>query len=328
MNEYELLIVGAGPAGLTAGIYAARYKLKALIIGTVVGGLMTEAHKVCNFPSIKEISGMELTQKMKDHVLSLGIKIKEDEVESIKKEDDLFRVGTQSGQKFFTKTLLLAFGTRHRRLNLPNEEKFLGRGISYCSTCDGPFFRDKIVGVVGGSDAAVMAALFLSEIAQKVFVIYRKGKLRAIPIWVEELEKRKNVETVFNTNVIGLLGKEKLEKVRLDKLYQGSEYLQVDGLFLEVGTVPSQALSQQLGVETDENGFIKIDQSGKTNVRGVWAAGDITTGSDGFMQIITACAEGAVGARDIYKYLSTKETAVKTNKKKLFRFRPFSKQRM
>lgn len=303
MNEYELLIVGAGPAGLTAGIYAARYKLKTLIVGVVVGGLMTEAHKVCNFPSIKEISGMDLTEKIKDHVLSLGVEIREDEVESLRKEGDLFRVGTQSGQRFLTKTLLLAFGTRHRRLNLPNEEKFLGRGVSYCSTCDGPLFRDKVVGVVGGSDAAVTAALFLSEIAQKVFLIYRKEKLRAIPIWVENLEKKENVETIFNTNVIGLLGKEKLEKIKLDNPYKGRDYLDLDGLFLEVGTVPSQALSQQLHLETDEKGFIKIDQAGRTNVEGIWAAGDITTGSNGFMQIITACAEGAVATRSIYQYL-------------------------
>ena len=303
MEKYDLIIVGAGPAGLTAGIFAGRYRLKSLIIGLTVGGLVTEAHKVCNYPGILEITGEELAKRMREHVLSLGVPIREDEVESLKKEGDWFRVGTQSGEKFLAKTLLLAFGTRHRKLNLPNEDKFLGRGISYCSTCDGPLFRGKIVGVVGGSNAATVAALHLADLAKKVFVIYRRGKLRADPVWVEQLEKKKNVEYVFNTNVVGLLGKEKLEKVELDNPYKGKKFLELDGLFLEIGTVPSKALSEQLGVEIDEYGYIKVDGAGKTSIEGVWAAGDITTGSDGFRQIITACAEGAVAAQSIFKYL-------------------------
>ena len=303
MKKYDVLIIGAGPAGLTAGIYAGRFRLKTLIVGVTIGGLMTEAYKVCNFPGIKEISGRELTERIKAHVLSLGVPIREDEVESLTKEGDWFRVGTESGEKFISKTLLLAFGTRHRKLNLPDEERFLGRGVSYCSTCDGPLFRGKIVGVVGGRNAAATAALYLSELAQKVFLIYRRGQLRADPIWVEQLAKKKNVEIVFNTNVTGLEGREKLERVKLDNPFLGKEYLALDGLFLEIGTVPSKALSEQLGVETDEYGFIKIDAAGKTNVEGVWAAGDITTGSNGFRQIITACSEGAVASQSIYKYL-------------------------
>lgn len=303
MREYDLLIIGAGPAGLTAGLYAGRFRLKTLIVGVLTGGLMTEAHKVCNFPSEKEISGMDLTEKMKNQVLSFGVEIRQDEVESLKKEGNLFRIGTESGQKFSAKTLLLACGTGHRKLNLPNEEKFLGRGVSYCSTCDGPLFRDKIIAVVGGSNAAATAALYLSEIARKVFLIYRKSKLRADPIWVESLEKRNNVEVIFNTNVIKLLGEDQLKKIKLDAKHRESEFLNVDGLFLEIGTVPSGALSRQLKVETNENGFIKVDSGGGTNIKGVWAAGDITTGSDGFMQIITACAEGAVAAKNIYHYL-------------------------
>lgn len=303
MEKYDLLIVGAGPAGLTAGIYAGRYRIKTLIVGVLVGGLMTEAFKVCNYPAFEEISGLDLTEKMKNQVSNLGVGIKEDEVESLKKEDGWFRVGIQSGEKFLTRTLLLATGTRHRKLNLPNEERFLGRGVSYCVTCDGVLFKDKVVGVVGGSDAAVMAALFLSEIAKKVFVIYRKEKLRAIPIWVENLKARDNVEVIFKTNVVGLSGEDKLEEAKLDNPYQGSEDLKLDGLFLEIGTVPSKALSQQLGVGINEKGFIKVNGAGKTDVEGVWAAGDITTGSNGFMQIVTACAEGAIAVRSIYLYL-------------------------
>lgn len=312
MKEYDLLIIGSGPAGLTAGLYAGRFRLKTLIVGVLTGGLMTLAHKVCNFPSEKEISGMDLTEKMKEQVLGLGVEIRQDEVESLKKGGNLFQVGTESGQKFLAKTLLLACGTRHRRLNLPDEEKFLGRGVSYCSTCDGPLYRDKIVGVVGGSNAAATAVLYLSEIAKKVFLIYRKSKLRADPIWVENLEKKNNVEAIFNTNVIKLLGEDRLRKIKLDAKHRESEFLSVDGLFLEIGTVPSGALSRQLKVETNEKGYIKVDSGGGTNVKGVWAAGDITTGSDGFMQIITACAEGAIAAQSIYKHLSGKGAAVRT----------------
>lgn len=303
MEKYDLLIVGAGPAGLTAGLYAGRYRIRALVIGVTAGGLMTEAHKVCNYPGFEEISGLDLAEKMRKQVLNVGVAVKEDEVESLKKEGDWFRVGTQSGEKFLAKTLLLATGTRHRKLNLANEEKFLGRGVSYCVTCDGPLFKDKVVGVVGGSDAAVMAALFLSEIARKVFVIYRKEKLRGVPIWVENLKTKDNVEIIFKTNVSGLSGENKLEEVELDNPYQGRETLKLDALFLEIGTVPSEALGQQLEVETDEKGFVKIDGVGKTNIEGVWAAGDITTGSAGFMQIVTACAEGATAAWSIYLYL-------------------------
>jgi thioredoxin reductase (NADPH) len=297
----DVLIIGTGPAGLTAGIYSRRFNLETLIIGTQIGGLAAEAHRVGNFPSEKEIAGTDLIQKMEEHATHLGAEVKSETVTSLSKEDSMFKCTVSGGAEFRGRTLLLASGTKRRKLNLPNEEKFLGRGVSYCAVCDGAFFRDKTVGVVGGSNAAVTAALYLSEIAKKVFLIYRKGKLRAEPLWIKQLEKRDNVVAVFNTNVVGLLGKENLEKVKLDNPYQNDEYLNIEGLFVEIGSVPDKTLSDQLGVSVDERGFIKIDPAGKTSVEGVWAAGDITTGSNNFRQIITACAEGAVAAQSIYE---------------------------
>lgn len=297
------MIIGTGPAGLTAGIYARRFNLETAIVGTQIGGLAAEAHRVGNFPSEKEISGMYLIQKMKEHASSLGTEVKQETVTSLRKEDDVFKCAASNGEEFGGRTLLLASGTKRRKLNLANEEKFLGRGISYCAVCDGAFFGNKTVAVVGGSNAAVTATLYLSEIAKKVFLIYRQKKLRAEPIWVQQLEKKDNVKVIFNTNVVGLLGKESLEKIKLDKPFQEDEYLNIEGLFVEIGSVPDKILSGQLGVLTDEKGFIKIDEHGRTNVKGVWAAGDTTTGSGGFRQIITACAEGAIAAQSIYQYL-------------------------
>ncbi len=298
---FDLLIIGAGPAGLTAGIYARRFELNAFIIGSLVGGLASEAHKICNFPTDEEISGFDLVKKMQGHTFNLGVKINQGKVVSLKKQNSLFKCSTHSGKEFYGKTLLLALGTKRQKLNLPNEKKFLGRGVSYCATCDGPLFKDKTLVVVGGANAAVTAALYLSEIAQKVFLIYRKEKLRAEPAWVKQIEKRKNLEVIFNTNVIGLFGEENLEKVKLDSPYKGSEYLDVEGLFVEIGSVPEKILSQQLGVTMNEKGFIKIDEAGRTNIKGIWAAGDITTGSNSFRQIITACSEGAIAAESIFK---------------------------
>ncbi len=299
----DVLIVGVGPAGLTAGIYACRFNLDTLIVGTQIGGLAAEAHQIGNFPTEENISGTDLIEKMKEHAIHLGAEIKQGTVTSLRKEGHIFSGATSKDEEFQSKTLLLAWGTKRRKLDLPHEEKFLGRGVSYCAVCDGPFYRNKTVGVIGGSNAAVTAALYLSEIAEKVFLIYRKGKLRAEPIWVGQLGKRDNVEIVFNTNVTGLLGEENLEKIKLDNPYQESEYLDIEGLFVEIGSLPDKTLSQQLGVLTDEKGFIKIDESERTNIEGVWAAGDITIGSNGFRQIITACAEGAIAAQSIYEYL-------------------------
>src|SRR6056297_94497 len=307
-NKYSLIIIGAGPAGMTASIYASRFKVDNLIIGQSPGGLVLEAHKICNYPSEPEISGVELVTKMQQQVESLGASIVLDKVKEIKNTGkDEFYLQTESGKEFWTRTILLASGTEHRKLNLSGENEFLGKGVSYCATCDAMFYRDKNVAVIGGSDSANISSLYLSEVASKVYQIYRKDSLRGERAWIEQIKNNDKIEVIFNTEVKSLKGEEKLEKVVLDKPYQGKKELTVEGLFIEVGTVPQRELIYILGVKINKQGYVEVGQDQKTDQDRVWAAGDITNGSNNFRQIITACSEGAVAAENIYKYLIEKK---------------------
>jgi len=301
-NKYPLIIVGVGPAGLTASIYASRYRVNHLIIGEALGGLAFEAHKICNFPTEQEISGLKIVEKMQKHVESLGASLMIDNVVSIIKEDKIFKITTQKGNVFLAEALLLATGTEHRRMNLPNESKFIGKGISYCVTCDAMFYRNKTVAVIGGSDSADTDSLYLAEIAKKVYQIYHRDKLRGETTWINQVTNNKKIEVIYNTKVIGLEGREKLEKIILDTPYQGAEKISIDGLFVKIGTVPQKILTKELSLETDEGNYIKVIPGQKTNQAGIWAAGDITTASNNFHQIITACSEGAIAAESIFKF--------------------------
>jgi len=299
---FDLIIIGAGPAGLTASIYASRYGIKHLVIGSLIGGLASEAHRICNFPTYPEISGIDFSKKLQKHTESYGIKIIIDQVINVRESEELFIVKTRNNKIYKTKNLLLAMGTERRKLNIPGEKEFLGKGVSYCATCDGPFFKNKVVGVVGGNNAAATTALYLANIAKKVYIIYRRDKLRAERIWVEQVKKNKKIKVIYNTNVIGLEGKNALEFAILDKPYHGSKKLAIDGLFVEIGSVPASVITDSLDIDKDDYGYIKIDKNGRTNISGVWAAGDLTNGSD-LKQIITACAQGAIAVADIQKNL-------------------------
>ncbi|RLJ01740.1 MAG: hypothetical protein DRP10_03295 [Candidatus Aenigmatarchaeota archaeon] len=294
--EYDLVIIGAGPSGLTAAIYAARYKLNTLVIGEQIGGLAAEAEEIHNFPSHKKITGIELIKKMREQVENLGVEIKNSYVNSIKKIDSQFLVKTSSTE-YKAKKIILATGTKKRKLGLELEDKFLGKGISYCATCDAAFFKNKIVGVVGGSNSAITAALLLSKFANKVYIIYRKDKFfRAEPKLVEEVEKNEKIKLIFNSNVTELIGENKLEGVKLDN----GDKLNLDGLFIEIGSVPNLKLAEELGIELEEN-YIKVDKKQRTNIRGVFACGDVTNSP--LKQIIVACAQGAIAANSAYEEL-------------------------
>jgi thioredoxin reductase (NADPH) len=299
---YDLLIIGSGPAGYTASIYASRYKIDHLVIGQVSGGQVSEAHRICNFPSLPKVTGMELTQKIREHVKTLGAEEINDLVTDMINENGTFKVKTQGKKEFETKTILLSIGTERRKLDLPNEDKFIGKGVSYCATCDGGFFKDKVVSVVGGSDAANTASLYLAEVASQVYQIYRKDKLRGEPSWVDQIKKNSKIKVIYNANVSELIGSERLEEIKLDT----GEKIKTDGLFIEIGSEPNIKVLNQLTLELSESNYIKVDQAQKTNISGVWAAGDITTGSNGFQQIVTACAEGAIAVEDIFKFLQTR----------------------
>lgn len=305
MNIYDLIIIGAGPAGLTASIYASRYHINHLIIGEITGGLATDAHRICNFPSEKEISGADLTAKMHEATVELGADIKAGRVNEIEIKDDIYTIFS-NGDTYKTKSILLATGTKRRQLGLPEEKSFLGRGVSYCATCDGAFFKNKTVAILGGSDSANTASLHLAHIADKVYQIYRKDKLRGEPAWIEQVMNNDKIEIIFNNNVVGLSGNDKLEKIILENEYKNKKELEADGLFIEIGSQPDTDLTNKIGITTDNEGYIITDIEQKTNITGIWAAGDITTGSNKFRQIITASAEGAIAAESVFKWLSKK----------------------
>jgi thioredoxin reductase (NADPH) len=302
-TEYPLVIIGAGPAGLSASIYASRYRVENLIIGQSLGGLLLEAHKVGNFPSEIEISGFELADKMQQHVEALGAPILAEMAADVARVDDKFKIITDGGREIYARAILLATGTKHRKLELLNEEKYLGKGISYCATCDGMFFRNKIVAVIGGANSAINSATYLAEVADKVYMIIREDKLSGEQLLIDKILSNKKIEVIFNAQVKEIGGGEFLEKIILDKDYNGQPEIKVDGLFIEIGTLPQRYLIDKLQLAVDDLGRVKVGRDQKTNQAGVWAAGDITDGSNNFRQIITAASEGSIAAENIFRFL-------------------------
>lgn len=302
-NSFDLIIIGSGPAGLSASIYASRYKVANLVIGSPFDSLAAKAHKICNYPSESEITGPDLVKKMYDNAKNAGGIMLMDQVVGIEGSSGDFKITTQSNGEYQAKAVIICTGTKHRKLNLKNEEKYIGKGLSYCATCDAMFFKDKVVVVIGGSDSANTTSLYLSKIAKKVYQLYRGESLRGEQAWVDQIKSLDNIEVIYNTNVVDLMGEPTLQKIKLDKEHNGSDELEVNGLFVAIGSVPDKALFERLGIETNEGGYVKVGRDQKTNLDGIWAAGDLTDGSNGFRQIITACSEGSVAAEDVYKYL-------------------------
>lgn len=304
-NIYDLIIIGSGPAGLSASIYASRYKLNHLVFGVEPGGQMGEIWKIENYPGFTSISGGELIQKFLEHAKGLGGEMKSESVVSLQKEKDGWLVETAGG-KYLAKAIIMAMGTVYRKINVPGEKKLTGKGVSYCATCDGMFFRDKEVVVIGGGNSAVVSALQLSQFAKKIYVIYRGEKLSAEPFWLDKVKEISKIEIITQTNVTEIIGQDGVEKVKLDKPYENKEVLEIDGVFVEIGSDPGISLAKELGIEVDEKQFIKVNTDQGTNIEGVFAAGDITTGSNKFRQVLTAAAEGAIAAEGVFKFLKTK----------------------
>lgn len=302
---YDLIIIGAGPAGLTASIYASRYKINHLVIGEIPGGLITEAHNVCNFPGENEISGFELMEKFQKHAKDLGGEILSmEKIIKIEKDNEIFQLMTQSQKTFSAKNILIATGTKHRKLGLEEEIKYLGKGVAYCATCDAMFFKEKIVGVVGGGNSALTAALYLAKVAQKVYLIARGDSFNGEVVWIDQVKNNPKIEIVYNSAVSKLQGEERLESIELKNTKDENKISNLDlaGLFIEIGTEPDVVLLDQLSLELDR-GYVIVDREQKTNIPGVWAAGDITTNSASFRQVITSCSEGAVASYSIFSHL-------------------------
>jgi thioredoxin reductase (NADPH) len=297
---FDLVIIGGGPAGLTAAIYGQRYGLKTLLLTDKVGGLLNDTPVVENYPGFKKVGGPELGQRMKDQAEGLGAEMRLDRVVKVSRGKGKFTVETEGGKEE-TRTVVLAPGLERRQLEAKGADKFKGKGISFCATCDSAFFKDKPVAVVGGGNSAAVSALTLAQHASKVYVIYRRDKFfRMQPAYVKKLEKDGKVEPVFGENVVECMGGDSLERVKLES---GRE-LEVNGLFVEIGFVPELSFDLGFDLELDEKGFIKVDAGMRTSVEGVFAAGDVTTGSDYFWQIVTAAAEGALASKSAHEFLN------------------------
>lgn len=301
-KKYDVVIVGAGAAAYTAALYTARYKLSAVAVGTVLGGTTTEAYSVENYPGFEEISGTELMDKFKKHAEKFGAEVVPGEVVDSKKTKDGFLVKTRDGKEYEGETLILAFGQKRRKLNVKGEKEFSGKGVSYCATCDGFFFKDKVVAVVGGSDAATMGSVFLAGLAKKVYIIYRGEKLRGEQTWIDRAVNNEKTEVIYNANITEFYGEQTLKGIKLDT----GQNLELDGVFIEIGAEPDVNLIKKFGVKTDKRGYINVNSAQETNIKGIYAAGDNTNGSNHFEQIITAGAEGAVAAESINKYLKSR----------------------
>jgi len=295
MNIFDVAILGGGPAGISAGIYAARFKLNAVVISNSLGGTAQTAHLIENYPGFGVISGFELMQKFKDHLKSFEVPVMEKHVYSASKENDIFTIKL-ADEEVKARCILIATGTKRRKLGVPGESQFYGKGVSYCVTCDAFFYRDKTVAVVGGSDAANMAAILLSSMAKKVYVIYRKDKLRGELVWIERVITNPKIEVLYNSTVVEVKGKEFVESVKLEN---GKE-IPVDGVFVEIGSIPECCCANELGIALNQKGYIQVNSSQKTNVDGAYAAGDVTSGSNGFQQIVTAASEGVIAIKSIF----------------------------
>lgn len=298
----DVIIIGGGPAGLSAAVYAQRYKLKTVVLAQAIGGTANEAHLVENYPGYKSISGFELMMKYKEHVDYLGGDVRMEEVRSITKEGDIYKVETNR-ECYEGKTVILAAGSKRRKLGIPGEEEFAGKGVSYCATCDGAFFRDKKVAVIGGADSAASAAVLLSQHAKEVKIIYRGDALRCEPYWIDLIEANEKISVKCCSNLTEIKGEQVVKNVLMD---DGTEE-EFDGIFIEVGSVPPKEMAENVGVEVDEKGYIKVEHSMATNQPGFYAAGDITTYSDYNRQIVVAASEGAIAAMSAFKFLKAKK---------------------
>lgn len=303
---YDLIIVGAGPAGLAASIYASRYKINHLVLGDMCGSALMKAHMVENWPGEKSIAGCDLLAKFFEHAQSLGGEVLAENMVAIKKEGDVFKLTTSQNKTLEAKAVIVSSGTKERKLDIPGEEEFLGKGVSYCAICDGAFFKNKTVAVAGGGNSAVMAALMLSEHAEKVYLIHRSENFRAEPIMLERARQNPKIEMIAGVNIEEVKGENCVQKIILNQEYLGSKELPLSGLFIEIGMIPNGVLLKDTGVEMDDAGHIIVDAGGKTNVEGLYAAGDVSSGSNGLRQILSASAEGMIASTSVYNYLKTK----------------------
>lgn len=289
----DIIIIGAGPAGMTSAIYAKRAGYNPLVFEkNTYGGQIINSSEVANYPGIKKIDGYTFATKIYEQLKELEIEVKHEEVINIKKNDKTINVITNKNE-YECKSVIIATGLTKRKLNIENEEKLIGKGISYCATCDGAFFKENDVAVVGGGNTALEDAIFLSNYCKHVYLINRTENFKAEKSLLDSFKQKNNTEIITSANIKKLVGKEKLEKIELDN----GKILNISGLFIAIGQIPNC----NFDIVEKENGFIKSNEECTTNIPGIFVAGDIRNKS--VRQIVTSVSDGAVAAINAVKYI-------------------------
>ena len=301
-SKYDVIIIGGGPAGLSAGLYAARARLKTLLVEKgAVGGMIINAALVENYPGFPDgVSGFDLTEAMHKQAIKFGMEMLSAEVTGLKVDGKNKVITTPEGD-FSAGAVIIAGGSERQKLDVPGEAEYTGKGVSYCATCDGAFFRDKVVAVVGGGNAAVTEALEITRFASKVYVIHRRHELRATKVVQEKAFAEKKIEFIWDTVVTAVIGEAFVKKIKLRDVNTNKESeLAVDGVFVNVGSQPATGYLRGV-LALDANGAITVNDKMETGVPGIFAAGDIRSGS--IRQTIGAAGDGAVAAVNAAKYL-------------------------
>jgi len=299
-NEFDLVIIGGGPAGLTAAIYGGRMGLTtALYEGTGFGGLAGTAPKIENYPGFESIHGLELTEKMREQAGKWGATFFYEKVSAINPKE--MTVTTSAGD-IKAKAIIIATGSKHLTLGLPNEFDLIGNGISYCATCDGPLFRDQVVATVGGSNAAGLEVIYLSGVAEKVYLIHRRHCMRAEACIADEVDSLPNVVPMYNSIIEEAIPKDnRLGELKIKNIETGEiTNINVNALFIAIGVEPQTEIAKKVGIEIDDDKFIKVNKKQETNFPGIYAAGDVT---GGIRQVTTAVGEATTAAMNAYLFI-------------------------
>lgn len=299
---YDLIIIGGGCSGMAASIYAKRFNLNVLVLTESLGGTITTTHLVENYPGFSSLTGQELADKLIEHAKYNNVEFKiGSQVNKVIKEGELFKISFGK-EVYESKTALLATGTTYRKLGAKGEAEFASRGVSYCATCDAPFFKGKKVIMVGGGDSAVKESLVLAEHASEVTIVYRGEKLRPEPINLKRMEAKANIKVLYKTNIVEIMGDQTVKKVKFDN----GEEMETQGVFIEIGRIPITSMVEDLGVKRNEKGEIIINLMSETNIPGFYAAGDVTDTE--WKQAIVGVAEGTKAAYMAFEYVSSLNT--------------------
>tara|TARA_Y100000034_G_scaffold87295_1_gene104694 strand:+ start:7290 stop:8276 length:987 start_codon:yes stop_codon:yes gene_type:complete len=301
MNQYDIIIIGGGIVGLSAAVYCGRLNLKTLVIGKEKGGTIVKTNIVENYPGFKKISGMDLFDKMLNHAKNYNIETYDGNVEGITWSKKTCFVIKTKKKKYTTKTILFCTGSELRKLNVKGEKEFLNKGVHSCALCDGLLYKNKILAVVGGGDSAVKEALLLNQYAKEVYIIAR-DKLKPEPINLERLKRERKINIILGVQVKEIKGNKFVNSLILNKKFKNSNILKLDGIFVNIGHIPLSELAIKLGVKVNKNKEIIIDKESKTNIKGIYAAGDVA--DTVFKQAITGVGEAVKAVYSIYEYIN------------------------